>query len=80
MFIEISSNSDKLIYENCYNVIDFYGIVLCYLNYYDTEQFNKIMEKLSKEKPEYLYEMLLIYSVHFINPINLNDDFYHNFI
>ena len=80
MFIEISSNADELIHENHCNIIDFYGIILCYLNCYDIEQFNTIMEKLSKKQPEYLYEMLLIYSVHFINPINLNDDFYHNFI
>jgi hypothetical protein len=38
-----------------------------------------IVEKLFAEKPEVLYEILLIYFSNFLNPINQNFDFFVKF-
>ena len=47
-FKEIESKADKLIEDNKYEFIDFYGIILCYLNSYDYDYFSSIINKLFK--------------------------------
>ena len=79
-FKEIASKADKLIEDNKYNIIEFYGIILCYLNSYDYNYFSSIVKDLFKNKPEDLFEILLIYSNHFKNPINQNNFFFYKFI
>jgi hypothetical protein len=79
-FNEISLEADNLINNNNYDSIQFYGVLLCYLNYYDNDNFIKIFQKLLAEKCEVLYEILLIYFCHFLNPINQDLDFYVPFI
>ncbi len=39
-----------------------------------------IVDYLFKKKPNYLYEILLIYNFHFKNPINQNFEFFNKFI
>ena len=80
IFKEIKVEAKKLIESNNYDTIDFYGIILCYLNYYDYDNFIKIVEELSTEKPNDLYEILLTYHAHFKYPINLNLDFFNKLI
>jgi len=71
----IISESDE------YNTIDFYGLILSYLNFYDYDNFDKIINELFKNKSEDLFEILLIYNSHFIyHPINQNFDFFNKFI
>jgi hypothetical protein len=79
-FKSIISEADTVIETNNYNLIEFYGIVLCYLNYYDYENFSSITNELYNKKPEDLYEILLIYNAHFKYPINQNLDFFNKFI
>ena len=79
-FKEISSESDDLIKNNEYESQQFYGIILCYLNYYDQDTFKEIFKKLFIERCEDLYEILIIYSFHFLNPIEQNLDFFVKFI
>ena len=79
-FFQISLEADKLIENNDYNPIQFYGIILCYLNFYDYDFFLKLFNKLFKEQCETLYEILLIYSSHFFNSISQNIDFFVKFI
>ena len=45
-FKEIKSEVDTIIKDNEYSSIDFYGIVLCYFNYYDYENFSVILNEL----------------------------------
>ena len=78
-FKEISSLADNLIESNDYDPIQFYGILLSYLNYYDHKNFLKIFEKLFNERWECLYEILLIYYSHFLNPIKQDLDFFVKF-
>ena len=42
-FIEIKTKAEELIKKNDYNYIEFYGILLCYFNYYDKNNFNDIL-------------------------------------
>ena len=67
-FNQISAEADNLIKRNGYDPIQFYGIILCYLNNYEQKTFMAIFNKLVKENLELLYEILLIYSSHFSNP------------
>jgi len=80
VFKKIVSEANHLIENNEYNPIDYYGIILCYLNYYDYDEFIKVMKDLSNKKPENLYEILLIYISHFKYPINENLEFFNKFI
>ena len=54
-FEEIISKADELA-EN-YNSIEFYGIILSYLNYYDYENFSLIAQKLFKDKGKSFYSI-----------------------
>ena len=66
-------------YKN--NSIEFYGIILCYLNFYDYDNFSKIINELCKNNLEVLFEILLIYNSHLkYHPINQNFDFFNKFI
>ena len=61
IFKKLISEANLLIESNDYNPIDYYGIIFCYLNYCDYNEFIKVMKDLSNQKPENLYEILLIY-------------------
>ena len=79
-FVNIVSEADKLIKNNDYNAIQFYGIILIYLNYYDYDNFTKYIDLLFKEKMEILFNILLLYSSHFIKPINQNLELFSKLI
>ena len=80
IFKSIISEADELIKNYNYNPIEFYGIILCYLNYYDYETFNSIINDLYIKNPEDLYEILFIYNDHLKYPINQNFDFFNKFM
>ena len=42
-----------------YNTVDFYGIILCYLNYYDKEKFSEVIDELSRKDLENLYTVII---------------------
>ena len=79
-FKSILSEANELIKNNGYNLIEFYGIILCYLNYYDYETFASVINDLNDKNSEDLYEILLIYNAHFKNPINQDLVFFNKFI
>jgi len=68
-FSNISSEADNLIQNNGYDAIKFYGIILCYLNYCDYENFKKYFIKLYRDEYKVLYEILLAYDSNLLNPI-----------
>ena len=80
IFKQIRSEADQLISSNEYNTVDYYGIIFCYLNYYDYDNFTEIIKELSNQKPNDLYEILLIYNAHFKYPINGDYNFFNKFI
>ena len=79
-FESIAYDAEEIIKNNKYNAVDFYGIILSYLNYYDFKKFSEIVNALSDKKPEELYDILLIYHSHFINTIKKYSDFFDKFI
>ena len=79
-FNTIKCQADKLIDNNNYNIIEFYGILLCYFNFYDYKNFTSIVNELYAKNANDLYEILLIYNAHFKYPINQNLSFFNNFI
>jgi len=79
-FDTIKSEANKLIEENNYKAIEFYGIIFCYLNYYNIKNFSLLISDLFEKKPNDLYEILLIYNSHFKNPINQSFEFFNKFI
>jgi len=79
-FDTIKSEAEKLIEEYGYKNIEFYGIILCYFNFYNKKNFSLTVDYLFKNKPNDLYEILLIYYSHFKNPINQNFEFFNQFI
>ena len=79
-FNQIYSISNNIIEKYKYNSISFYGIIFCYLNSYDTDNFSNIIYDFSKENSQILYEILITYYSHLKNPLNQNSEFYTNFI
>jgi hypothetical protein len=79
---KIFSESDSLIKKNDYDPIQFYGIIICYLNFYDYSTLENYIDKLYKEKPEILYEILVVHFSHFLNPVKKEEkdkEFFINF-
>jgi hypothetical protein len=79
-FSNISSEADNLIHNNGYDAIQFYGIILCYLNYCDYDNFKKYFIKLYRDEYKVLYEILLTYDSNLLNPIVQDLDFFVKFI
>ena len=79
-FSNISSEADNLIQNNGYDAIKFYGIILCYLNYCDYENFKKYFIKLYRDEYKVLYEILLAYDSNLLNPIVQDLEFFVKFI
>ena len=76
----IASEAEKLLANNNYESIEFYGIVLSYLNFYDYEKFCKIIDELFIKRTKDLFEILLIYKAHLKNPIKQDFYFFDQFI
>jgi hypothetical protein len=66
--VKIATESESLISSNGYNPIHFYGLLLCYLNFYDYTTFEKCVDKLNSKEPETLYEIFLTYFSQFFKP------------
>jgi len=79
-FKNINLNADEIIKKNGYDPINFYGIILCYLRYYDEDNFANIIKDLSEGDADILYEILIIYYSHLKVPLNQDLKFYDNFI
>jgi hypothetical protein len=79
-FKTITAEADKYLKDKEENFIDVYGLILSYLNYYDYEYFSKMINDLSKNNRNNLYDILLIYNMHFFNQINQSLKFFNDFI
>ena len=72
----------EFVEKNKYDLISFYGIILCYLYYYDTNDnyFSGSINKLYKENEKVLYEILIMFYSCFSKPLKQDLKFYQNFI
>ena len=80
-FNQIFENDD-IIETNGYNKNDFYGIILCYLYYYDinNKYFSKNINLLYKKNREVLFEILIKFQSYFLKPLNQDIEFYNQLI
>jgi hypothetical protein len=79
-FNNIYSNARDILEENNYNPIYFYGVLFCYLHFYDKANFPKMIEEFSQGNSDTLYEILIQYNSHFINPLKQSQEFYNRFV
>ena len=79
-FIDIYSNAKDILEENKYDPIHFYGVLFCYLHYYYKANFPKIIEEFSIGNSNILYEILIQYHSHFMNPLKQSKEFFNGFI
>ena len=79
-FKDILSNAHEIIDENNYNSVHFYGVLFCYLHFYDANNFPKIIEEYFEGNANNLYEILICYYSHFINPLKQSQKFFKSFI
>ena len=79
-FKDIFSRTRDIFDENNYNPIHFYGILFVYLHFYDEKNFVKIIEEFSEGNANILYEILIHYYLHFINPLKQKKEFFEGFI
>ena len=81
-FHKFFSEDDNFVKTHKYDLFDFYGILLCYLHYYDinNKYFSVDINKLSKTNPEILYEILIKFLPYFFKPLNQNIEFYYKFM
>jgi len=79
-FNNIYSNARNILEENNYNPIYFYGVLFCYLHFYDKANFPKMIEEFSQGNSNTLYEILIQYNSHFINPLKQSQEFYNRFV
>ena len=81
-FKKIMEESKKLIEAYSYNFTEFYGLIFCYLNHYNYEDFMELFNKLDKsmENKKDLFEILLIYKHFFKKKIKFEKNFLEKFI
>ena len=77
---QIYEKANDIIKKNQYNDIKFYGVLFCYFNYYDKNNFSELIKKFSEGNSHILYEILIKYYNHFMNPLNQDKEFYNKFI
>ena len=79
---KIASNANTIIEKNGYKAEEFYGIIFCYLNYYDNDNFKKYFKDIYKSNSKIVYEILLIYFSNFKEPNKENeiDGFFDKFV
>ena len=76
----IASGAETLLKKNKTKQIEFYGILFCYLNTYDCENFDKYVKNLYDTKKEVLFEIILVYYSHLNNPMKEDKNFFDQFI
>ena len=79
-FKDIYSKAKDILERNKYDKVQFYGILFCYLHYYDRNNFPNMIEDFSVGNSETLFEILIQYHSHFMNPLKQKKEFYDNFI
>ena len=81
-FEQIIENTEEIISKFSLDPVDFYGLILCYLNYCNNEKYMELLKKLSK-KEEYkklLYKIMIKYKIYFKKQNNINKDILNEFI
>jgi len=76
----INEEAENLITNYAYKPINFYALILCYLNNYDYDKFLELFKTLYEDKKEILFEILIIYKAYFKKDLRCDNNFYNDFI
>ena len=76
----IRQKNKKIIKENPDIFIDYYGIILSYLYYYDFTKFNKLINHIYAQDSNILFEILLSYKSYFKKNIKIDEKILDEFI
>lgn len=79
-FEQICENSEDLISKYSFNKIDFYGLILTYLNNCLYEKYKDLFDELYKSDKSILFAILLKYKLYFKKQINLHKEFLNEII
>ena len=81
-FDSILESLEEIISKFSFNLIDFYGLILCYLNICNNEKFRELFDKLAKkeESKKILFEVMLTYKLFFKKQFDINEDILSEFI
>ncbi len=76
----ISEEAENLITNFSYEPINFYGLILCYFNNYDYENFISLFNILYNNHKEILFQILIIFESYFKCKIKCEFNFFDDFI
>ena len=79
-FQNIYSKAEEIIAKNDYDKTYFYGVLFSYLHYYDKTNFSGMIKKFIDGNSGVVYDILIEYYSHFMNPLNQNQKFFDDFI
>ena len=79
-FDQIHENSKEAITKYSLNKIDFYGLILCYLNNCRIEKYKELFDELYKNEKSILFDILLKYKLYFKNQISFSEDILNEII
>ena len=73
---------EEIISKYSFNLTDFYGLILCYLNICNNEKFRELFDKLAKkeESQKILFEVMLTYKLFLKKQFDINEDILSAFI
>ena len=79
-FQDICDKSENKIKENQDIIIDYYGLILCYLNNYNFPKFSEIVNHLYAQDSTILFQILLTYKSYFKKDIKVDEKILDEFI
>ena len=79
-FEQICENPEDIISKFSLKRIDFYGLILCYLNNCRFDKYNEMFEKLYKADKDILFDVLLKYKLYFKKQIELPENLLNEII
>ena len=79
-FEQICENPEEIITKYSLNKIDFYALILCYLNNCRNDKYKELFESLFKKDKNILLDILLKYKLYFKKQIDLNENLLNEII
>ena len=79
-FEQICENPEDIVSKCSLKKIDFYGLILCYLNNCRFDKYNEMYEKLYKDDKEILFDIMFKYKLYFKKQIELTENLLNEII
>ena len=79
-FDQICEDMEKIISTNSLDKINFYGLVLCYLNNYRNEKYQNVIKELYNKDKKVFFEVMLRFKSYLKKPIDISDEQFNEII